>query len=286
MQWFHLAPIAGEFSMKITRGQEWLPVQGVTSRESPPALPPGRPVKPCAALRLQGDTMRLRSLLSAVLAVLAIGSISAHAAAQNEPQTQSRDENYFAAKLMLGIGGEIEAGIGNTSASSDAELTFGGGFAYMVPLHRYFVLGGQLSVQSWQSEAGDDANADRNLMGDLTVVPQGRLALTHDVEIYLAIPLGLSLDFLSQNQVSAGVAGLGGASVDVDPALGFTISFMAGARFWLADSFGLLAELGYSLHSFSHNVTVQAGVLGFGGGGSTDLDVDIGQFALNAGLFF
>jgi outer membrane protein with beta-barrel domain len=230
--------------------------------------------------------MRLRSLPIAVFAVLATALIGARAAAQDKAQTQSRDENYFAAKLMLGIGGDVDASVGNASTSSDAELTFGGGFGYMVPLHRYFVLGGQLSVQSWQSKAGDNANADRNVMGDLTLVPQGRLPLTHDIELYVAVPIGLSLDFLSRSQVTAGVAGLGGASVDVDPALGFTVSFMAGARFALADSFGLLAELGYSLHSFSHNVTVSANVLGVGGGASTDVDIDIGQFALNAGVFF
>jgi hypothetical protein len=232
--------------------------------------------------------MRLRSLPIAVLAVLATALIGASAAAQDKAQTQSRDENYFAAKLMLGLGGDVDASVGNsnTSASSDAELTFGGGFGYMVPLHRYFVLGGQLSVQSWQSKAGDNANADRNVMGDLTLVPQGRLPLTHDIELYVAVPIGLSLDFLSRSQVTAGVGGIGGASVDVDPALGFTVSFMAGARFALADSFGLLAELGYSLHSFSHSVTGTVNVLGASAGASTDLDIDIGQFALNAGVFF
>jgi hypothetical protein len=230
--------------------------------------------------------MRPSSLPSIVFAVLATALMTGHAAAQNNAQTQSRDENYFAAKLMLGIGGDVDASIGNASGSSDAELTFGGGFGYMVPLHRYFVLGGQLSVQSWQSKAGDNANADRNVMGDLTAVPQGRLPLTHDVELYLAVPIGLSLDFLNRSQVTAGVAGLGGASVDVDPALGFTVSFMAGARFALADNLGLLAELGYSLHTFSHSVTVSGNVLGIGGGASTDLDIDIGQFALNAGVFF
>src|ERR1043165_5220464 len=107
--------------------------------------------------------MRPSSLPSLVFAVLATTLMATHAAAQNNAQTQSRDENYFAAKLMLGIGGDVDASIGNASGSSDAELTFGGGFGYMVPLHRYFVLGGQLSVQSWQSKAGDNANADRNV---------------------------------------------------------------------------------------------------------------------------
>jgi hypothetical protein len=220
--------------------------------------------------------MRLRSLAPVLLAALA-NLITAHATAQDK--TQSRDQNYFAAKLMLGIGGSVDVGLGNLSASGDAELTFGGGFAYMVPLHRYFVLGGQLAVQSWQTKAGDNANAGRNVMGDLTVVPQGRLPLTHDVELYLAMPIGLSLDFL--NQANVDVAGV--ANVDIDPAVGFTISFMAGARFGLSESFGLLAELGYSLHSFSHSASAQAAGVGVS---LNNVDIDIGQFALNAGVFF
>lgn len=228
--------------------------------------------------------MRMRSLPSAVLAVLAGGLIAAHAAAQDKSPTQSRDENYFAAKLMLGLGGDVDVGVGNVSGSGDAEVSFGAGFGYMVPLHRYFVLGGQIALQSWKAENNGNTNNDRNLMGDLTLVPQGRLPLTRDVELYLAVPIGLSVDFL--NQIGANVAGAAGASVDADPAVGFTISFLAGARFALADSFGLLAELGYSLHSFSHNVSVSANVGGVGGSVNTDVDVDIGQFALNVGVFF
>jgi hypothetical protein len=228
--------------------------------------------------------MRLRSLPFAILTVLATALIGAHAAAQDKAQTQSRDENYFAAKLMLGLGGDVDVSAGNTSASGNAEPAFGGGIAYMVPLHRYFVLGGQLALLSWKAKNNGNTNNDRNLMGDLTVVPQGRLPLTHDVELYVAVPIGVSLDFL--NQVSAGVAGVASASVDADPAVGFTVSFLAGARFALADSFGLLAELGYSLHSFSHDVSVSANVGGLGGSVSTSVDVDIGQFALNAGVFF
>jgi hypothetical protein len=98
------------------------------------------------------------------------------------------------------------------------------------------------------------------------------------------VPIGVSLDFL--NQVSANAGGVAGASVDADPAVGFTVSFMAGARFALADSFGLLAELGYSIHSFSHDVSVSANVGALGGSVNTNVDVDIGQFALNAGVFF
>src|SRR5437868_3873007 len=74
-----------------------------------PALPTRRPVKGCAALRLQGDLMRLRPLPIALLAVLATALIGARAAAQDKAQTQSRDESYFAAKLMLGIGGDVDA---------------------------------------------------------------------------------------------------------------------------------------------------------------------------------
>jgi hypothetical protein len=218
--------------------------------------------------------MRLLRTVPTVLAFVVVAWCTRPAAAQT--QVESRDDGYFAAKLMLGLAGSASASVGNVSGSSDADVTFGGGFAYMAPLHRYFVLGGQLALQSWRTSNG---NGSRNLMGDLTVVPQGRLPVTHDVELYVSVPIGISLDFL--NQVGANVSGI--ANVDADPAVGFTFSVLAGARFGLSDNFGLLAELGYTLHSFSHSVTAQAlGVTATTG----NIDVDIEQLALNLGVFF
>jgi hypothetical protein len=223
--------------------------------------------------------MRLRPSVSSALALLVGAWVALPAVAEAQPK--SRDDGYFAPKLMLGIAGNVGFGASapggaNLSADADPELTFGGGFAYMKPLHRYFVLGGQLALQSWKTK---NSSGDRNLMGDLTVVPQARLPLTHDVELFVSLPIGISLDIL--NQVGVNVAGI--ANVEADNALGFTVSLLAGARFALSDGFGLLAELGYTLHSFSHSITVQAPLVTATGG---DVDVTIEQLALDVGVFF
>lgn len=220
----------------------------------------------------------MRIALAAI--ALAVGlTLSAPAAAQSD--SGSRDEAYFALKLMLGLAGDASVDYGNASSNDDLKLTYGGGLAYMVPLHRYFALGGQLAIQSWQTKGGDNLNTDRNVMGDLALVPQGRLPLTHDIELYIALPLGLSLDIL--NGASYDLLGLGLVQFDADNALGFTVSLLFGARFALSDNFGLLAEVGYTRHDFSHDVHAQA--LGVGAT-VNGIDVTLEQVALNLGAFF
>lgn len=205
-------------------------------------------------------------------------------------ESQRRDDPYFALKLMLGLGGTVSTGganvtvagatiSGNGSASDNLRPTFGGGVQYMHPLHRYFALGGVLAAQSWQSRAGDDANASRNLMFDLSIVPQGRLPISDSIELYLALPIGLSLDAWNEASVSAA-----GVTVNADHALGLNLSLLAGARFALSKSVGLLLELGYTMHSFSHDVHVQIpNVLGVT---VASVDLTLEQVALNFGVFF
>src|ERR1043166_4004250 len=79
---------------------------------------------------------------------------------------QDVDDPYFAAKLLLGVGGEGEIEIDGVpgEGEGDLELTYGAALQYQNPLHDYFSLGGQLALRSWQSEAGEDTNSDRNLL--------------------------------------------------------------------------------------------------------------------------
>jgi hypothetical protein len=213
----------------------------------------------------------LRTAVSLVLAMWLLVPVLVHA-----QQTKSRDDAYFAGKLLLGVAGNADIG----PADDDLETTYGLAFAYMHPLHRYFALGGEIALQSWQTELADDLNADRNVLGDLTIVPQGRLPITHDVELYLALPIGLTLDFFN----GAGTLGVGGVgTVDTDPALGFTLSFLFGARFALSQSVGLLAELGYTLHSFSHDIDARTAL---GSARVGNVDFDLSQLALRFGVFF
>jgi hypothetical protein len=184
-------------------------------------------------------------------------------------RNRDKGDSYVALKLMLGLGGEADVG----PLESDLKLTWGGGIAYMHPLHRYFALGGQFAVQSWQTEAGDDLNFDRNLYTDLALVPQGKLPLD-GFELYVSVPLGLSVSFPGEDRFSFGSVMVS----QVDPALGFTIGVLFGARVVLDGGVGLLAEFGYTAHSYEHEVTIL--------GVSTDWDYDLGQFALHFGVSF
>jgi hypothetical protein len=188
-------------------------------------------------------------------------------------QADTVDDGYFAAKLMLGVAGEADVEVDGVPGSieSDLELTYGAGVQYMHPLHEHFSLGGQVALRSWQTEAGDAANADRNLLLDVSLVPAGRVAIDHDAELYLAVPVGLALDFWGDDEFAGGAG-------EVSTGIGLSVAFMLGARFALSTGFGLLGELGYELHSFTHEVEV-AGVSG-------DADVSMGQLAINLGVFF
>lgn len=192
---------------------------------------------------------------------------------------QDVDDPYFAAKLLLGVAGEGEIEIDGVpgEGEGDLELSYGAGLQYQNPLHDYFSLGGQLALRSWQSEAGDTANSDRNLLLDISVVPAGRYAVKPEIELYLAIPVGLSLDFWGDDGFAAGNA----ASAEVSTGVGFNLGFMVGGRFLLGDDVGLLAELGYQLHSFSHEVDAMAAGVSV----SPEFDVSLGQFAINLGVF-
>lgn len=196
-------------------------------------------------------------------------------------RADSLDEGYFGAKLMLGIGGKakLETTVAGVTGSGDTDLdpSYGGALEYMYPLHQYFVLGGMASLASWQTGTGNDNNADRNLLLDIDVVPQLRYPVTDSIELSLGVPLGLTLDFWGGNGASVGNV----ASADVNTGVGFNIGALAGIRVVLVDGFGILAELGYQLHSFTHEA--QATVLG--NTASQDLDLSLGQFVVNLGVF-
>lgn len=213
----------------------------------------------------------------------AFGCVVAAGAARAEPM----DDGYFAPKLVLGVGGEVEVEttiVGFTgSGDDDLELSYGGGFQYVKPLHRYFALGGLLALRSWSSDAYSDADLDRNLLLDIDVVPMGRLPLGDGgIELYLAVPIGLALDFWGEDGISVGAGGNAVVTTDVNTGIGFALAVLVGARFQVAGGFGLFAELGYQLHSFSHEAQATSPL------GTVDQDFDfaLGQLALNAGVFF
>jgi hypothetical protein len=229
----------------------------------------------------------------AVAAALLTHAGTGHA----EPRyTTKLDDPYFAAKLLLGFGGSASAAVSNgtVSVSRDSSLgvSFGLGAQYVVPLHEYFSLGGTLDFLSWQSAAGSDSDGGRNLLFDLAVLPEGKYAIDRQLELYLAVPIGLSLDFLNEANSNNGLirtplGSTGLISYDAGAGVGLIIGFLLGARYQLTDSVGLLAELGYIHRNFSHTVKANLGaVVGANVSAESDVSVSLGQFGLNLGAYF
>jgi hypothetical protein len=208
---------------------------------------------------------------------------------------------YLGVELMLGFAGDMDVGtdavnvggIGGVNVSAEGSTDFspevgiGGGVIYMHPLMQYFALGGRLAVQSWRSNS--DTSTGRNVAFELAAVPQLRLPLTAACELYLSVPVGITLDLLNEFDQSASVSVAGvtaGGSIEADAGVGWNVAGLFGVRFAVSSGFGLFAELGYAFHQASHDVRVQAGLTGAEAEGSAKFDVTWSQLALDLGAYF
>jgi hypothetical protein len=236
--------------------------------------------------------MRKNTLCLAAIVSLLASAGSAHADDLSDP--------YLGVELMLGFSGDMDVStdgfrVGGAavdlgeSASLDftPEVAFGGGVIYMHPLMKYFALGGRFAVLSWRSD--DDGPGDRNLAFDLAAVPQLRLPLSAAVELYVSVPIGITLDLLNELDGSAAlsIAGvMAGASIEADAGVGWNLAGLFGVRFAVASGFGLFAEMGYGLHQVSHDVRVRAGVGDLSTEAAADFDVSWSQIAFDVGAYF
>ncbi|MEY4577897.1 MAG: hypothetical protein RL701_2600 [Pseudomonadota bacterium] len=222
-------------------------------------------------------------VLACALACAALLPQSAHA--------QSRaplDDPYWGVKLQLGLGSEVSRTLADIIPGFDArenanlDVSIGVAGQYVHPLHKYFAIGGQVGLLSWASSDIGLSNGSRNVLFDLAALPVGRYQVMRELELYATVPLGLSFDFL--NDVSREYRTNAGniASIDGGAAVGFMIGFLAGVRYQLSQSVGLLGELGFVHRTYSHSVTATFGAGSLDG----DLSVSFGQFAMNFGAYF
>ena len=179
----------------------------------------------------------------------------------------------FAAKLMLGLGGEVELDPDGTTLDleDDLEVTWGVGVHFLFPVIKWFAIGGQIAVQSWKPDFADDSN----VLLDIVALPAGLLPVSDKVQLYASVPVGISFDFVGDDDWLGGIG-------DIGTGFGFTIGLMLGAQFALSDSFGLLAELGYVGHGWEHEAEATALVVTV----ENDVEVNTAQFALNFGAYF
>jgi hypothetical protein len=207
------------------------------------------------------------------------------------------DASYFALALNVGLGGEVAiegarlapALGGRGGSESGLEPSFGAALQYSVRLHRHFGVGARLAFQSWQGADAADASDARNGVIDVMVVPAGKLSLASDLELHVAVLLGMSMDFIDDGSRLVDLSPFDfAAGVDIDEAIGFVMVPSIGARLAVTPAFGVLVEAGYSLRWYEHEILVWDSVddLTADVHTSEPFDLALGQFVLSAGVFF
>jgi hypothetical protein len=206
--------------------------------------------------------------LSCAWIVLAVALATTGSAAADD----GLDTPYVAPKLMLGFGGGTDVDFSSDSVLSaldneeSLEPSYGIGIAGFNPMG-LFALGGQLALISWGE---DRPGASRSLFFEVSAIPQLNLALAI-VEVYLNVPIGLTVDFADDDAYGPGNK--------VSTGLGYHLGFMVGARVGLGDM-GLLAEVGFIHRAFSHEVENELSTE------KRDVDMELDQAALNVGVYF
>lgn len=213
----------------------------------------------------------------ALLAMCLIPALSAHAQQRNNAKMGNR----FGAKLMFGLGGEVEIDAdvnvnvpilgpigGRGNVDDDMETTAGIGLTFEAPFHEYLTAGALLAVLSWNSDARDDTNVDRYTLLDLDGFIKVRIPLQLGAmafEPYAMLPLGFSFNFPGDDDPD-----------EVGTGVGWNSGLMLGAVLFVSDSIGLNAELGYAVHYVTHEVDLDRT--------DPDFDLSIGQGAFNLGV--
>jgi hypothetical protein len=202
--------------------------------------------------------------LIALLLCLAVSSVAAAQDDSSAPRITERDK--LVVKALLGLGGDADIGKSN----ADLDPSFGGAAQYERLLSKLFVLGGYAALQSWNTAPGEDIGLGRSTLVDVSALLKLRLPLNESAELYVAPLLGLTLD-------SAANDAFGG---DTNLGIGWNFSALAGGQLAFSRSLGIMGEMGYGRHAFSHTVKPT------GGGARVDADVTMQQFNVTLGMYF
>jgi hypothetical protein len=242
---------------------------------------------------------------SLTVVVVAIGLLlTRRGAAQSEPQLP---EQYLSVKLGLGLGGSIHVGSdGQTLRPTEDEAdviaiapvdrksdlksaAFAGEVNYIFSLHRNLGIGGLWGIHTWRSNAAELMGEGTSFGVEVGAVIQPRLPLTNSFELYVALPISLTLDILNEYKAWGEIPHvMEGTAEHVDPAFGYGLGALLGARYAITGHFGVLLEFGYQRFAFTHDVDfhVHEDRAAEGSGTTIGLNVVTQQFRANAGVFF
>ncbi len=171
----------------------------------------------------------------------------------------------FSAFLTVGAFGSATRSDGRGNDTSlDLLPTGGGGVLVEYVLHDFFAIGLSGRLTLWKPDQGDFLEGRARTL-DLAIVPRGRVDLGA-AELYIALPLGLSLDWLPDV-----VGAYAGTSVGVH------LDALAGLRAW-GKNLGFSLEAGITLRHLPHTLALGTS------SAETSIDFDVVQPLVQLGV--
>jgi hypothetical protein len=167
--------------------------------------------------------------LLAVAALSVFGASNVSADYDGDYDDDAVDDTRLYGGLWLGFGGDAEID-GDNQFAGDLETTVGGQIGLDQVMSRYFSLGGEVRFgrAAWK--------AFNSKLIDIDVKPRLRLPLRRSIELYAAVPVGVTIPRLD-DALPEGKTG-------------WNIGAGAGINLFLTDNFGLNAEPMWIMHDF------------------------------------
>jgi hypothetical protein len=212
----------------------------------------GRASTPLVEINSEELMLRHLQWLLCAVALVAVGTSS---------QAHARDyDHYDSTRLYggvwLGFGGDIEVDGGDVG---DLGKTIGGQVGVDYRFLRMLSLGAEVRIGGFDVDRFDD----RNRLIDLDFKPRFYLPLHAPVEIYAAVPIGLTIPRLSD------VDGRG-----PNENIGWNVGVGPGINVFFSHGFGINVEPMWMFHHFSADGAVANG------------DITVKQFAILINLLF
>lgn len=174
------------------------------------------------------------------------------------------DRSYQAIGFHLGFAGTVD----RNGVSRDLAATLGANIRGDFPVFRYMLVGPLIQFGAWRPQASGEAES-RNYYVDIDLYLRGRIPIELDsigLSVWAGVPIGLTLDFLGNDQ-GAGLDGF---------AVGWNVGVMVGVSIHFTKKFGAFTELGWLQHKSSHDFSA----------GSGSVDFTLGQGVMNVGFIF
>lgn len=182
---------------------------------------------------------------------------------------------------QLGLFGDVTVRSGDSSGTDGLEPSGGAVIGIDVPLVPVLSIAVEAGATVWNSEGGNDWEIDPSVLAHLSAIPRLRIPFgdgdaggAHGA-LYLGLLLGPTLGFVSDDVRNA-VSTIGGS---VDMGVGLHGGAQAGAQLFFTRNVGIDIGAGYVHHVVWHRVS---GPLG----GGSDVQIDLGQLMIRAGLMY